>query len=250
MEELGADLVKKYPAAKDRGQIYYRLCHVYAQSGQARPGQTIAYAKKALECPLEPLQKLMAYTYWGDAEQLADRKKPFAERRKAAAALYLNGLKEASKLNLPDVLPAAPAQPKVTLKPTDPGFIELLQQHQKELAAYRKTEPLRELVRQRDILTGQIAQLYGRLPLSTQEIEETARAELADPPAVDRLMVGVRAAVSKAEARRPKAEVAESAELSAFSIWLLIGAGVGVVVIALYALPTVLRKFQKGRKAG
>jgi hypothetical protein len=243
VEQLGAELLKKYAAPRDQGLINYQLCHVYAQSGQARPEQTIAHAKKALQYPLEPLQKLMLYTYWGDAEQVADRKKPHQERRKPAAAAYLQGLQEARKLNLPDSLPPRPASPKVDVEPTDPRFLKLMLQHEKEMEAYRKTEHLRPLIQQRDILTDQIAQMYSRKPFATQELEQMAKATLDDPQEVNRLMGAVRTAVAKASGGQPE-PVADAGGLSGLQTILVVVAGVGMIILALFLVPAVLRKFR------
>ena len=72
----------KYPGARERGQIYYMLAHVHAQSGLVHPERVIDYAKQALAQPLEPLQVPQLYVYWGDATQIARRKEPLTERRK------------------------------------------------------------------------------------------------------------------------------------------------------------------------
>jgi hypothetical protein len=252
VEQLGADLIAKYSAPKDRAQIYYQLCHVYAQSAQARPEKTIAYAKKALEFPLEPVQKLTIYTYWGDAEQIVGgRGKLLPERRKAAAAVYLNGIQEADKLNLPETPPAPPPEPKVNLPPTDPEFLKLMLPYMTEMEAYRKTEGTRELIHHRNVLVGQIAQLYGRKPFATSEIATMSRGALDDPSA-ERVLTAVRAAVTKASGGHPDPDaLAErGAGLSTVTVLLLVVLGIGVVIGILYLVPPVLRRLRVTNKVG
>src|SRR5207244_796263 len=84
VEELRRKLLAKYPGSKERGQIYYWLAHVHAQSGIVHPDTVVAYVKKALEHPLEDRQIPELYVYWGDALQVALARQPLAARRKHA----------------------------------------------------------------------------------------------------------------------------------------------------------------------
>src|SRR5262249_30305591 len=116
LEERGSALLEKYPGAIERGQIYYTLSHVHAQSGLVHPERVVEYSKKALEQPLEALQVPRMYVYWGDAIRLAKaREGPPAERRKWSAVIYLAGLREV----LRHKLPAKVVKPS----PLDRGFV-------------------------------------------------------------------------------------------------------------------------------
>src|SRR5262245_6698366 len=76
VDALGRELLDKNPGAKERGQIYYMLAHVHAQSGLVHPERVIEYAQKALAQPLEPLQVPRMYVYWGDAVQVSRGNQP------------------------------------------------------------------------------------------------------------------------------------------------------------------------------
>jgi hypothetical protein len=91
VDRRGAGLLQKYTDPKDRGRIYYQLAHIHAQSALRRPDQVVQYAEKALECPLEPSQRLRLYVYRGDALQMG--KEPFPKKRKRAVVPYLQGLR-------------------------------------------------------------------------------------------------------------------------------------------------------------
>ena len=102
VERSAGELLKKYPDPKDRGQIYYELAHVYAQSGLVRPQSAIDYAKKAMQCPLTPQQRIRTYGYWGSALLMLKPTDPLPKRRRAATLVFLDGLVQLQKLGLPE----------------------------------------------------------------------------------------------------------------------------------------------------
>jgi hypothetical protein len=257
VEQQAAELLKKYTALKDQGQIYYQLAHIYAQSGQIQPQQTIAHAMKALELPLEPVQKLKLYTYWGDALRRVHQKSPIAERRRQAAVPYLEGLREAGRYNLPEKAPELPKPPKTDLKPTDPGFIELFRKYQEEVKARELPPFQKDMMKHRDVLIGQLVEMYSKPPFATAELEALARKTLADVGMVEKLLSKVQVGVVKAEKTLSKAVLraaqAQAAKTepeerrdSSGQLWLV--GGLGAVLLGLVVI-YALRKSPKAPAA-
>jgi hypothetical protein len=237
VDQLGAELLRKYPDPKSQGQIYYQLAHVYAQSGLVQPERTIDYAKKALEFPLEPAQRLRLHVYWGDARQVANPREPFVAKRREAVRPYLEGLKETLKYELPEKPPELPPVFKFDAEPQQgPVYDKLVREHRQALAARRRAELQGELIMHRDVLTGQIAGLYSRRPFDPDELEQLASSVLDDPAAVARLKKAVEAAVAKVPpAKTPELPPAERPAGSPGRLILLIGsaAALGAVTLVL-----------------
>jgi hypothetical protein len=198
VEALGRELLKKYTMPAERGQIYYQLVHVHAQSGLVHPERVIEYARKALEQPLEPLQAPRLYVYWGDAEQIAraKSKEPREARRKWATVIYLEGLLEVLQYRLPDKAPPLPA----VSKRGDALLLAIRVQELKgggkimitdDMPARRRAEFQRAMIQHRDVLVGQILGLYGRGP-AEPELRALAEGVLRDPMAVERLLAAMR----------------------------------------------------------
>ena len=101
-------LLNKYPDPKDQGRIYFALVQVYGQSGLARPQRIIDGVRKALQLPLDPSHRIRLYVYWGEALCVLAPGDPFSGRRRAATTVYLEGLMELRKFNLPEKPPEIP----------------------------------------------------------------------------------------------------------------------------------------------
>lgn len=99
VESRGGDLLEEHPSPEEQGRIHYQLAHVHAQSAQKDLELVIEHAQRALSFPLDPDLRLRAYVYWGDALRILHRRKkaPYAEGRRLAAPVYLEGLKETQK---------------------------------------------------------------------------------------------------------------------------------------------------------
>ena len=108
VERRIGDLLKQYPRSQGPGQIYYEAAHVYAQTGLVRPQAAVDYAKKALRFPLEPVQRIRLYGYWGGAVFMLKRTDPFPHRRLAAATIFLDGLVQLRQFNLPEKATESP----------------------------------------------------------------------------------------------------------------------------------------------
>jgi hypothetical protein len=169
MDKLGQELLTRYRQPEEQGEIYYYLAHQHAQGGLVFTQKVIDYAFKALEYPVTPDQKMRLYVYRGDAFQVLDRKKPFAERRREAVISYLQGLRDLESFTLPDTPPAVPnTAPKpfpLFLKEDEARKFE--EERQKYIKAREHAEFIRTMMMHRDVLQGQIVSLYGRRPVAT-----------------------------------------------------------------------------------
>src|SRR5262249_36349754 len=149
---------------KERGQIYYMLAHVHAQSGLVHPERVIEYAQKALAQPLEPLQVPRMYVYWGDAVQVSRGNEPLTERRKWSAVVYLAGLRELLQHPLPAKAPQLPGVTRGLVRDAPPGREgeEARRTHAQKMEAGPGAESVGAMIQHRNVLTGQHAALYGR----------------------------------------------------------------------------------------
>jgi hypothetical protein len=196
VDALGRELLDKNPGAKERGQINYMLAHVHAQSGLVHPQRVIEYAQKALAQPLEPLQVPRMYVYWGDAVQVSHGNQPLTERRKWAAVVYLAGLRELLQHPLPAKAPELPGIERGLIRDARPGreMEEARRIHAKQMEARRRAEFVGAMIQHRNILTGQLAALYGRMPVDYDELRELAGGVLRDERMVTRFLRAVKGA--------------------------------------------------------
>lgn len=197
VEKLGAGLLRQYPGPAERGQVYYTLAHVHAQSGLVHPERVIEYARKALACPLDPLQAPRLYVYWGDAELIrrARNGEPREARRKWSAVPYLEGLNEALQYNLPDKAPETPtdhALKSMTSRKRIVGREEYKRNVESYIAATEGAYFQQTMIKQRDVLIGQLLHLYGRGP-TDPELRTLAETVLRDPRTVDRVLAAMKA---------------------------------------------------------
>ena len=203
VDRHAAELLKSHLDPKGQGQIYYELAHIDAQSGLARPQMVIDYAKKALQFPLDPLQRLRLYVYWGDATLVRKPTDPLPGRRREAVPIYLQGLMEMHAFTAPPVAPqpteVVPPQkpPEAATRAANPAkgksphkltTKEAIEQHERQLAPPRQARMQDQIARGREILMGQIVWLYGRKPFATAELRELATATTHDPELVARLV--------------------------------------------------------------
>jgi hypothetical protein len=249
VDRRGEELLKKYSNPRDRGRIYYQLAHVHAQSGVRRPEQVIAYAEAALQCPLGLSQQLRLYTYWGDALGVSKEKKPFAARRTEAAAIYLKGLREVSALKLPE----KPPEPEPMTFFNGPDAEENRRKGQEQWVRRRQIDYQREMIKHRDVLQGQIVSLYGRRPVATEELRDTATKILGEGKALDRLMAAVEAKVAKLPPEDKNSRTAamtpakpRSPHSKFRTLGLLIGSGVALVFTLVLLFWRTHRTRQEG----
>lgn len=244
VDQLGQELLQQYPNPKEQAAIYYELAHIHAQSGLREPDRVIEYARKALDFPLEPPQRMRLYVYWGDATQVKKARLPAGPQRKEAALAYLQGLKETLRYQLPDIPPELPGVSPYS--GGGPGLEKLREEHQQAMAARREAEFQRDMIQHRNVLTQQLVGLYSHKPYATEELEQLARQTLGDPAAVERLMKSLPPALDKdrqlqaaldakkAAARNEPVPVPTPAGWPAY-LWLIVsGIAIALAILALF----------------
>jgi hypothetical protein len=245
VDQVGQQLLQKYPGAKEQGAIYFQLAHIHAQSGLREPDRVIEYARKALDFPLEPSQRMRLYVYWGDATQAKPARLSTGAQRKEAALAYLQGLKETLRYRLPEIAPELPGVSPYDMVGKGPEVEKARQKHQQEMAARQEAEVQREMIQHRNVLTQQLVGLYSRQPYVPEELEQLARQTLGDPAAVERLMKFLPPAIDKdrqlqaavdaknAAARNEPLPAPASAGWAAY-LWLIVsGTLVALAILAL-----------------
>jgi hypothetical protein len=254
VDKTGAEILNKYSAPTDRGQIYYQLAFIYGQSGLRRPEKLIEYAKKAMDLPLEEDQRLDLFIYWGDAQRFADPKSPPAERRKKAATVYLDGLRETQELSIPAKAPNVPAGMKGDVS-GDPKMVAAWQKRQQEASdAQRKAKAQIELVQDRDILMNQVVDLYTSPPFATDEMIEIASKKQLNPAAIDALVERVNTAIAAMPKPAPiepapiKPPTQPLAHKGLFIVWGSFAALLLVFALVILALRIRSRARERGAR--
>jgi hypothetical protein len=199
LDKLGAELLSRYQQPQEQGEIYYYLAHQHAQGGiHVYSQKVIDYAYKALSYPVTPDQKMRLYIYRGDAFQVLDRKKTFAERRRESVDSYLQGLKDMKSFQLPDKPPDLPQSPPFNvMASTEQQIRENQESQQKYREALDHARFIQRMIRNRDVLQGQIVWLYGSRPLATEELRAAAKNALGEGKELDRLMTAVNDRIAK-----------------------------------------------------
>ncbi len=204
VDSESADLLKKYPDPADQGRIYFQLAHSYVQSGMRRPGDTdraIEFAQKALACPLDPAKRLRLYVYWGDAIILSAPDRPIVERRAAAAAAYLKGLKEAQKYNIPDKAPDFARSPVPFTGDED----EFRRQQKARYLERKRIVYEQELHHYRFGLEDHAVEVYTHHPYAATELRDAAGKAGLDAAQIDKLMKALDAKGALKDEPKPKA---------------------------------------------
>jgi RNA polymerase sigma factor (sigma-70 family) len=194
VEKQGKELLAQFKKPAEQAKIYFMLAHVYGQSGIAyHPDRVTAYARLALKAERDPAARGWLHMYLGCAAEVDGTRRTFEEKRKAAAAAYLEGYKEVLALDLPAKAPELPVLGKLRRERNgDPAEDEELRKKQEaQLKARRKAEFVREMVDRRELYIGQLAQLYRRAPAADEELRQLAEQVLKDREAVKEFLAKV-----------------------------------------------------------
>lgn len=193
VEARGAELLSRYTAEGQQALIHYQLARVHAQSGQTHPKLVVEHSLKALALPLDSVRRLQLQIYHGDALQLMNRERPaeeavpFAELRRAAAKVYLEGLKEAKQYNIPDERPELPVRERPFEIPRGSGaeyeakVRKSIEEEKVFSAAMEEARRMQALWDNRRVLRGQFADMYARPPSASAELEELTVRILEEP---------------------------------------------------------------------
>ena len=189
-DPFAESLLKQFPKPEDQGEIYFTLASTNSMLGIGRADQTSRDAQQALKFLTKPSERLRMYGLWGTAvvQQRAKMLPTDADRR-SAGEIYMKGLAEAAKLNLPAKAPDPP--PGIDLLGEDNTFV----QQQNDLV-----EKFREISREIDEQTSllrETAWLYRNAPDAHAHLEEQAKTELKDQAAADTLVKLIEDAIAK-----------------------------------------------------
>jgi hypothetical protein len=187
VESQGQKLLKEPTSPEEQGRIYFQLAQSYAMKGIFAPERAalvVGYAQQALRFPLPPSERMLMYVYWGDALRAVDDKKPLADARRVAAEIYLTGLKELERENLPENPPEVPPLGRRPFK----GGPEQLREYEKAVKAREKALRDEELYTHRKVLMGQLVQTYARKPCAATELRDLSMKVVGNPALTDRLM--------------------------------------------------------------
>jgi hypothetical protein len=201
LERKADELLKQYPAADDQARIHYEVAHVAAQSDiRKHVNRVRKFARRSLALSRDPLQRGWLHSYLGSAAEV-EAEKPFAARRRNAAAELLTGYAEMLAQELPAKAPELPVVEG--LEDEGPDAVAAAQaraRHAAQRAAREEAEFIRALVHRRDTLANQLRWLYhpdprvhGRNPDGPAELRALARKVLDDPKAVEALLARVTA---------------------------------------------------------
>jgi hypothetical protein len=199
VEKRGKELLTEYTSPEDQGQIYYELTQIHGQTGMVHADSVIQYAQRALELPVDPLQRLRLFVYWGGAiesdnsNKPIQEQKPFFEVRRVAVKPYLEGLKEMQKYKIPDQLPKLPGVDAYDMSENAPNYQKVKKMHDDQMASRKQAEFDRKLWFNHQTLTNAVVDLYSRPPFAATELRQLATKILDDPEKVDVLMKRIEA---------------------------------------------------------
>ncbi len=187
LESRGGELLASHFAPREQALIHYELAHIHAQSGLQQPASVMKHARAALRLPLDPSRRARLQVYWGDALRVLDLRHPFADRRRAAAAVYLQALKEVLQHDLPA---RPPKFPIMVLFNIDGEEEENKRRMEEQRRVRRQIQFQVDMIKHRDVLRRQITSLYQRHPFNRKELEQLAGRILKDPVEAKRLSAG------------------------------------------------------------
>jgi hypothetical protein len=205
VERFCAPLLQQYTDAESQGLIYVTLAKVYANRDIGkRPDKVVEYAEKAVDLPIDPVDRLMLYTAWGDAIQVSNRGvhgDELARAGREAVMPYLYGLRETLDCDLPEGPPPVPrirSAAFVIARIEDPERRKAAIARQQELVAAQRRAILQgDMILHRGILSNQVVHMYTRFPFATEELRELATGVLQDEMAVRRLVDAVVKGISQ-----------------------------------------------------
>ncbi len=74
----------------------------------------------------------------------------------------------------------------------DPAYQKMIDKHKAELVVYNKVKFQNELIRQREILTQKVIELYSREPYEDEELSQIAEDIIKDRQVVEKIIVDVK----------------------------------------------------------
>lgn len=189
MEKEYLDLTKLHETPEELGRIYAALADSYCQSGLRDPESVIKYAEKALEYPLEPLNRMETYSDLGSALKCLESEKSTSLKDEPPCpdiTPYLKALRVAVEEKVPDEVPEIP-RPRViagVFSKSDPIY----QENEQRKVAWEAQGVMKKLMKMRGSLETTIFLSYLSSPCDSNDLRALAEQYLKDDHAVERFM--------------------------------------------------------------
>ena len=168
--------------------IDFSAAHVLAQKNIEEHGRSvIEYAKRSLSALNDPARRAALHVYTGDAIRVSSDETSFAVKRRDAAIEYLKGLDELVEFRLP----ANPPEFQMMLAYHTDDSAEDQRKMEEQYRLRKTVSNTRRLVVHRDVLRGQLKDVYKRRPYNRQELRQLAGKYLRDSDEIDRLVASV-----------------------------------------------------------
>lgn len=206
VEKRCKSLLAEYTKPEEQARIYYQWAHVEGQSFLQHPDKELEYVKKALSLPLEPEKRLQLYMYWGNAIEVSRRGvkgQKLKIARRESVAPYLQALADCEKYIADVSNEPLPPQGGVASSSTSP-MPDNRALTARNYAVWLKKKKLERIRGFQAAFENQIAYLYSRAPLATEEIRTLAEQMVPDKATQERLMVRVRAEIEKRTEEKKK----------------------------------------------
>jgi len=180
-------LIADHNSPREKGKIHATIALIYSEGGyksseDPRLPKTAAYARKALEYPLDVLTACQMYGSWVDSVSIPSRKyerEQFARMRQNAIVLCLKGLKLALDSGAPKERRPLPDVPRLHISPEHPQYSQMMEDRRQRVAAREKAESENALYVQRWALSRRCITLYSRAPYDVEQFRSEGRKVLA-----------------------------------------------------------------------
>ncbi len=187
-------------------KVYTEIALQESQTG-GDPYKMAECVERALAFEQEDLTRLQLYTYLGDAYWRQTKKytpEVWGPQRRKAAQVYLSGLRDVLRYELPAEPPKLPAVGRFTTVDGPPEIVQKYREkHEHEMTARRKAERIRKLIQYRQTLTGQVVQMYAREPDGFQELHGLVSKFIGSEQAADKMVEAARAYRSSSKSPIP-----------------------------------------------
>lgn len=209
VEKLFLNLLDEYSSESDKGRIYFTLTDLYCQCGLTDPDSAIKYAKKALEFPLDGLDKIRAYIAIGDALQVKNIYVIETDReriRKEIVLPYLEGINFAVDEKIPmESVPVPHGGHRFCVstssddEETKKRVAKLYADNAAQMAAWKKAQYINSMVEHRDVCINQTVFLYSKKPYATDELKGLAGGIIKDETVVEKIIKKVNEKIKENE---------------------------------------------------
>ena len=194
-DEVVAHYEKLYGEKKTPAELakFYSEQAIRAASSGSDPFLLVEAVERALALEKDVVVKGQLFTYLGDAYWLQTKKytpEIWGPQRRKAAEVYLTGLRGVLEYDLPAQPPELPGVAVYNVDGPPEVVEKYRKKHEQEMAARKKAEFERDLVHRRQVLTGQVVQMYAKEPDAFDELRELVLKHLGSAEAADTLIAG------------------------------------------------------------